>query len=95
MDRQGGNKMKKIIEYAGGTIKYYLCDNCRAEVISLKCIIIDPSKPNQSDNWIELCRECCKIYHLENGIKQEIAKKLYLKTSNYPGQPQEEEVKEK
>jgi len=63
--------MKRVIEYDGRKIKYYLCGNCKKEVTSLRCWLIDPSKPNQSDNWIELCQECCKIYHLENG-KEEV-----------------------
>jgi len=38
--------------------KGYFCDRCGEEVYSLKCRIIDLRRPNQDDNWIELCQKC-------------------------------------
>lgn len=38
--------------------KIYVCPQCGLEVPSLKCRIIDVRKPNQADNWIEICQEC-------------------------------------
>ncbi len=36
----------------------YVCPKCGLEVLSLKCKVIDPQKPNRDDNWIELCQKC-------------------------------------
>ena len=57
--------------------KLYICDSCYAEVFSLICRRID------GKDW-DICFECHDLH---------IAKEEYLKSSNYPGQPHEEEVK--
>lgn len=52
--------MKRVIEYNGRKIKFYLCNRCLAETTSLFCFLLNPSGPNTEENWVELCSECYK-----------------------------------
>lgn len=53
--------MKRVIEYGGAKIKYYLCDNCGKETTSTFCFLVNPLLPNNADNWIELCFDCSRL----------------------------------
>lgn len=39
-------------------LKVYICPKCGQEVVSLLCWVIDPSKPDTPENWMELCSDC-------------------------------------
>lgn len=58
--------MKKIIEYDGRRLHQYLCNKCGNEVLSLMCRIIDITKPDTPENWLELCDQCQKEEVKEN-----------------------------
>ncbi len=58
--------MKGIIEYAGKRVHYYICNKCKAEVPSLMCRIIDLSKPDTPENWMEICDQCYEEEVKEN-----------------------------
>ncbi len=50
--------MKNIIEYDGRKVHQYLCNKCKREALSLMCRIIDITKPDTAENWLELCDRC-------------------------------------
>ena len=74
--------MKKIIEHNGHKVHQYLCNKCKQEVLSLMCRIIDITKPDTPENWIELCGSCFQeeemnrkadfITGLSNILKREV-----------------------